>query len=296
MYTVITSSVELFFSHLYYLSMSRADGRVDRRTPQPAHTAWPFYRVTLSKHDAHLSWKLHFSYSGLWFTLRCGYYKTDADLWGANAPVVQDGKLLNRMVSLTEFQFSVRDLTNATGNSSEHPAKQTLVPPHTHKELAQEHAKARRLVCSSTLLCLGAPTPPHPTPPEAVFSLTFFIFRYSDKALGKILNRSFNSLIWRVFLKIIFFSSHPKVSQTISLPTSVTYTLSLPLQSLNLHTEPRFFMNGIFLRKREPRVQFSCCVVARANTNPSGTMTWSLNWGELEPTSFSPLYSGGCLN
>lgn len=80
MYTVITSSVELFFSRLDYLSMSRADGRVDRRTPQPAHTAWPFYRVTLSKHDAHLSWKLHFSYSGLWFTLRCGYYKTDADL------------------------------------------------------------------------------------------------------------------------------------------------------------------------------------------------------------------------
>lgn len=110
--------------------------------------------VTANNHDVHLSWKLHFSSGRLWFTLRCDYYKTDTDLLGLMPLLCSMEKLLNGMTSLTAFLFSVRDLTNATGVCPKHTAKQTLVTPHTHKELAQEHAKARVPICSSTLLCL----------------------------------------------------------------------------------------------------------------------------------------------
>lgn len=114
--------------------------------------------VTASKHDVHLSWKLHFSSSRLWFTLRCDYYKTDTDLLGLMPLLCSMEKLLNGMTSLTAFLFSVRDLTNATGSCPKHTAKQTLVTPHTHKELAPEHAKARGPIFSSTLICLGGLT------------------------------------------------------------------------------------------------------------------------------------------
>lgn len=102
-------------------------------------------------------------------------------------------KLLNGMMSLTEFLFSVRDVTNATGSCPEHPAEQTLVS-QTHKEWAQDHVKARGR--EALLLCTALSTWPHP---KAVFSLTLFNIRYSGKALGNTLNKSFNSLTEETF-------------------------------------------------------------------------------------------------
>lgn len=140
LYLAIFSHLNLFVSECIYLQGGNEGG--GGRGPSTLQTVFFLliqldflHWVTASKHDVHLSWKLHSSASRLWFTLRCGYSKTDTDLLGLMPLLCSMEKLLNRMISLTAFLFSVRDLTNATGRCPKHTAKQTLGTPHTHKEL-----------------------------------------------------------------------------------------------------------------------------------------------------------------
>lgn len=161
-------------------------------------------------------------------------------------------KLLNVMTSFIEFLFSVRCLPNATWSRPKQAAKQTLVSPQTHKELAQDHTMARWPSCY--LLLQAALFRWLPQPPNT--SAT------SGRALCKTLNRSFQSLIWRgLWKKISVFSLYPKVSQSISSTWPATTFPRLT------HLAQKHFIKGCFW-EREAWAHFSRYVVARANPNP----------------------------